>query len=293
MEDDEVVEEQQDDLELEVEDDSDEAQEPEESTEEVEPSEDEEPDEDEEERVVVIGDQQLEEEEPEAPGWVKKVRKVNRKLESENKRLKKELERRSTAAQAQQAPPPVGEKPTLKSVGYDDKKYVQALDEWVERKKKAEAFEAEQQKRAQQQQARWQERQQRYVQQKQAHGFRDYDEAESMVENTLSVTQQGIIVHAAEDSALVIYALGKNEDKLEELSKIDDPVEFTYKVAKLEAQLKVTSKKAPKPERKVEGGKTGGLSGSGDKTLERLREEAKRTGDYTKVTKYKRQKRAK
>lgn len=295
-EDDEVVvEEEQDDLEPEVEE-SDEApeSEPEEEDEQEDsPEESDSEEDDEEERVVVIGDEEPDEEEKEAPGWVKKVRKVNRKLEGENKRLKKELEQRSTAAQQEAPPVQVGEKPTLKSVGYDDKKYEQALASYYERKRQADQYEAEKAKKLEEQQKSWQKRQQHYVTQKETHGFKDFEEAEELVANTFSVTQQGIIVQGAEDSALVVYALGKNQKKLEELAKETDPVNFAFKVAKLESQLKVTSKKAPSPEKRVKGSKSGGLSGNEDQTLERLRAEAAKTGDYTKVTQYKRKKRNK
>lgn len=287
-----VIEEEQDDLELEVEE-TDEAEESEPEDEDQEESpDDEEPDEDEEEeRVVVIDDDEPDEEEKEAPGWVKKVRKVNRKLESENRRLKRELEQRSTAAE--KPPVEVGEKPTLKSVGYDDKKYEKALAEYYERKRQAEQYEAEKARKVEEQQKKWQEKLQRYVTQKQAHGFRDFEDAEELVANTFSDTQQGIIVQGAEDSALVIYALGKNPKKLEELAKESDPVTFAFKVAKLESQLKVKDKKAPSPERRVKGAKSGGLSGTEDQTLERLRAEAAKTGDYTKVRRYKEKKRNK
>lgn len=286
--------EEQDDLELEVED-TDEADEsePEETDDQENDPDEDEPEDDEEERVVTIGDEE-EPEAPETPGWVKKVRKVNRKLESENRRLKKELEQRSTAAQEQAPPVQLGEKPTLKSAGYDDKKYEQALISYYERKRKVDQYEAEKAAKLEGQQKSWQERQQRYATQKEAHGFKDFAEAEEMVSNTFSTTQQGIIVHGAEDSALVIYALGKNPKKLEELAKETDPVAFAFKVAKMESQLKVTDKRAPSPEKRVgKGAKAGGISGSEDQVLERLRNEAAKTGDYTKVTQYKQKKRTK
>jgi hypothetical protein len=89
----------------------------------------------------------------------------------------------------------------------------------------------------------------------------------------------------------VIYALGKNPKKAAELAKLTDPVKFAFAVAKLEKELKVTNRRAaPAPERVVQG--TGRVSGAVDSTLERLREEAARTGNMTKVLQYKRQKQA-
>ena len=246
---------------------------------------------DEEDRIVTIGDSsepdaesEDSEEDKEAPGWVKKVRKVNRKLESENKKLKKLLEEKSTE---KEKPVELGEKPTLKDCGYDDKKYEQELFNYYERKKRVDEQAAEKERLVQQQRKAWEDRQSKYVNLKQEHGFKDFSYAEELVTETLSTTQQGIIVQGADDSALVVYALGKNPKKLEELSKISDPVSFAIALGKLESQLKVTNKKAPAPEKRVSTGKSGGISGSADKTLERLREEAARTGDMSKVVAYK------
>ena len=87
-----------------------------------------------------------------------------------------------------------------------------------------------------------------------------------------------------------VYALGKNPKKLAELASIKDPVRFAVAVAKLETQLKVSTRKPPPPPPKITSG-SAPVSGSVDSTLERLRAEAERTGDYTKVIQYKRSKR--
>jgi hypothetical protein len=90
----------------------------------------------------------------------------------------------------------------------------------------------------------------------------------------------------------VIYALGKNPKKAKELAQIDDPVKFAFAVAKLESQLKISNRKAAtRPEKQVSA--TAPIKGAVDSTLERLREEAARTGNMDKVMAYKRaQKRA-
>lgn len=244
--------------------------------------------EEEEDRVVTIGDSETseeeEEEKPETPKWVKTVRKSNRRLESENKRLKRQIEENEAASTPAIK---LGEKPTLSSCDYDDERYEKELVGFYERKRKVDEQAAETEKAIKKQNEAWRDRQTRYVDLKKEHNFKDYEESEELVTNTFSQTQQGIIVQGAEDSALLVYALGKNPKKLEELSKITDPVEFAFKVAKLESQLKVTNKKAPAPEKRVSSGKSGGISGSSDNTLDRLRDEALKTGDYTKVTAYK------
>lgn len=239
-------------------------------------------------RIVTIGDEEPSEEESEeeesqeTPGWVKKVRKVNREQEREIKRLKKQLEE---VNKPQEKPLELGPKPTLESSGFDDRKFEQDLINYHERKRKVEEQQKAKEKEIENQQKAWQEKQERYVSLKKDHGFKDFQDAEETVSDIFNHVQQGIIVQGADDPALVVYALGKNPKKLEELAKINDPVIFAFKVAKLEAQLRVTNKKAPAPEKRVSGGKTG--AGSTDRTLDRLREEADRTGDYTKVRAYK------
>jgi len=249
-------------------------------------------DEDEEDRIVTIGDSVPEgeaeetEETKETPGWVKKVRKVNRKLESENRKLKRALEEKEKVAQAEK-PVELGPKPTLAASKYDDVKFAEEIIAYDGRKRQIEAQATENAKVVEEQNKSWQTRQEIYVNQKQEHSFKDFSETEELVSNTLSQTQQGILVQGADDAALVVYALGKNPKKLEELAAINNPVNFAFAMSKLESQLKVTSKKAPKPEQRVNATKKGGLSGNTDKVLERLREAAAKTGDYTEVSAYK------
>jgi hypothetical protein len=112
-----------------------------------------------------------------------------------------------------------------------------------------------------------------------------------VAQEVFSITQQGVLLQGADNPALVVYALGKNPAKAKELASITDPVKFAFAVAKLEKDLKVTNRRqAPAPERIVTG--TGRSSGAVDSTLERLREDAARTGNMTKVIAYKAQKRS-
>ena len=101
-----------------------------------------------------------------------------------------------------------------------------------------------------------------------------------------------IVVQGAGNPALLIYAFGKNPKKEDELGSIKDPVKFAFAVAKLEKDLKVTQRKAaPPPEKVVQGNAS--VSGAVDSTLDRLRSEAEKSGDYTKVFKYKQQQKLK
>ena len=141
-------------------------------------------------------------------------------------------------------------------------------------------------------QTAWQAKLDTYGTQKSALKVRDFEDAEATAQEVLSVTQQGVILSGADNPAVVVYALGKNPKKAKELAAISDPVKFAFAVAKLETQLKVTPRKsAPLPESTVRG--SARSSGAADSTLERLRVEADRTGDRTKVARHMREQRAK
>lgn len=248
-------------------------------------------DDEEEDRVVTIGDEEPEavaeeEEAPDKGELVKKLRKVTRGLEKKNKALQRQIDANAKAAEVVK-PIELGEKPTLKSCEYNDEKFEKAIIEYDARKRKVDAQEKQRAELAEEEAKTWNSRKEQYAELKQEHKFKDFDEAEELVSTTFSKTQQGIVVQGAKDAAILVYALGKNPKKLEELAKIKNPVDFTFAVANVEAQLKVKSKKAPAPEKRVSTGKAGGMSGNGDKTLDRLREEAAKTGDMTKVVAYK------
>ena len=239
--------------------------------------------------VVSIGEEAPPaEEEQRAPEWVRELRKANREKERRIRELEARLQ---TTTQTENKPVALGPKPKLEEFDYDADRFEQALDAWHERKRQHD-LETERVRQAeQQQQQAWQAKLEGYSKAKAELKVRDYEDAEAIAQEVFNVTQQGVILQGAENPALVIYALGKNPKKAAELAKNTDPVKFAFAVAKLEKELKVTNRRAaPAPERVIQG--TGRVSGAVDSTLERLREEAARTGNMTKVIQYKAQKRA-
>lgn len=238
--------------------------------------------------VVSIGEEAPPaEEEQRAPEWVRELRKANR----EKERRIRELEAKLQTTQTENKPVALGLKPKLDEFDYDADRFEQALDAWHERKRQHD-LEVEKAKQSElQQQQAWQTKLENYSKAKAELKVRDYEDAEALAQEVFNVTQQGVILQGADNPALVIYALGKNPKKAADLAKINDPVKFAFAVAKLEKELKVTNRRAaPAPERVVQG--TGRIAGAVDSTLERLREEAARTGNMTKVIQYKRQKQA-
>jgi len=235
--------------------------------------------------IITIGNEKPKEEEQHAPEWVREVRKANRELQRENRELKAKLTTPAEKAVALAA------KPKLEDFDYDSDKYESALENWYDAKRKIDDQEKKQRDEQDAQQRSWQERLDSYGKAKGALKVSDYDDAEDIAKESLSTTQQGIILQGAENPALVIYALGKNQKTAKDLGAIIDPVKFAFAVAKLESQLKVTPKKSPPPPEKTVTG-TGRISGTTDSTLDRLRAEAEKTGDMSKVIAYKQQKRA-
>jgi hypothetical protein len=241
-----------------------------------------------EEVVVSIGeDAPPPEEEVRAPEWVRELRKTNR----EKERRIRELEAKLSATTTEIKPVvTLGPKPKLEEYDYDADRYEQAIDQWHDRKRVHDREADLVLQSEQQQQQAWQAKLNDYGKAKAELKVRDYEDAEETVQQLLNVTQQGVLLNGCDNPALVVYALGKNPKKTAELAKLTDPVKFAFAVAKLEKELKVTNRRAaPAPERVVSG--TGRSSGAVDSTLERLREEAARTGNMTKVIAYRAQKR--
>jgi hypothetical protein len=237
--------------------------------------------------IVSIGEESPpQEEEKPAPEWVRDLRKQHRELQKRNRELEAKLNQEPAAPAVTE----LGKKPTLEDFDYDAEKFEASLANWFERKRQTDEQVAKLQAERDNQAKEWQAKLDGYGKAKAELKVKDYDEAEAIAQESLNVVQQGVILQGAENPALLVYALGKNPKKAKELASISDPVKFAFAVAKLETQLKVTNRKAaPPPEKTVQG--SGKVSGTVDSTLDRLRADAEKSGDYSKVMSYKRQKR--
>jgi len=242
-----------------------------------------------EEVTVTIGEESppQEEEQEEAPSWVKELREQQRQLKKENKELKKKLEVKSESVESMPTAPK--QKPTLEECDYDEDVYAEKLDQHYQDKQEYKKHQEKINTQQQEQTQAWESTLQSYAEKRNSLKVSDYEDAEEIVTETLNETQQGMILQGADNPATLVYALGKNPQKAKELAGIQDPVKFAFAVAKLEAQLKVTPKRKPttKVEKTIKG--SGSLSGTMDKKLDRLREEANKTGDFSKVHAYKKQ----
>ena len=240
---------------------------------------------DEDEVVISIGEESpTQDEEARAPAWVRELRKSNR----EKERKIRELEAKLNTTATETKPVALVSKPTLENCDYDSDEYEQKLADWYEQKREYDAAEANAKAQQDAEAKAWQNKLDSYAKAKSSLKVRDYDEAEATALDTFNVTQQGIVLQGSDNPALLIYAIGKSTKRAKELAAITDPVKFAFAVAKLETQLKVTNRRAStSPERTIttSGGR---VSGSIDSQLERLRAEALKTGDLSKVMEYKR-----
>ncbi|MEJ5205220.1 hypothetical protein [Acinetobacter junii] len=243
-----------------------------------------------EEFVITVGD-----EEPEpfddddfsgkpAPTWVKDLRKKEREA---RKRIK-ELEAQVQQAKPADKPIEVGPKPKLADFDYDEDQFETAVEQWHERKRQVEQQQAAKQAEEEKAKQAWQVKMQSYEERRQnvASKVRDFEEVEEAAKDKLTATQQGILIYAAENPELILYHLGKNPKKAQELSEITDPIQFAFAAAKLDSKMKIqTRKPSTQPERKPSG--SAGLSGVVDQKLAQLEAKAAKTGDRTELIKYK------
>lgn len=236
------------------------------------------------ELVIQIGDEEPEPEPEQAPEWVRELRKRDR----ENQKRIKELE-----AQLNKEPetPTLPAKPKLDDFDYDTEAFEAALEAWYETKRAVEAKEDEARKAQEQAQQAWEAKVAAYQEAKAKTAFADFDDAEAFVQDTFDATQQGLLIKVAKDAPTLIYALGKNHKAAANLAGIKDYAEFVAEAVRLEMNVKTTRKPATSPEKTVTVPTGLGVTAT-DNTLEVLREEAAKTGDYSKVHAYKRQMRA-
>ena len=262
-----------------VEDEPDEAEEQDADAGEEAGAEEEEPEEVADEVSVTIGDEaEPEDEAKAAPTWVRDLRKSNREKDRVIRQLQAQVAAREQPAQAVT----LGAKPTLEGCDYDADKFASDLEAWHGRKIEVERQDNERKAKEKQVQDQWATRLDNSNKAKSELKVQDYEEAEAVVQDTLSVVQQGILVSGAKNSAVLMYALGKNPKKAKELAAISDPVQFAWAAAQLEKDLKVTPRKAaPLPERTVKGSVSAATSAVSSSQLEALQKKAQASGDYT------------
>lgn len=242
--------------------------------------------------VVSLGEpaegEEGEEDPNRAPAWVKKLRESSR---DKDKRIR-ELERQVAASTPAPTKIVVGARPKLEDFGFDaeDPAYIEAMDKWYAEKADADRQEREAKESAEKQRTQWLGRLDAVVKTGKALPVRDHDEALEAFEGTFSTIQQGIIIGGPDDvktSAMLRYALGKNPAEAKRLAAIADPIKFAVEVGAIMTKLKTEPRRtAPPPDASVRSNVAG--AAAVDNEIDRLRAEARKTGNYDKVAEYNR-----
>lgn len=224
-----------------------------------------------------------------APEWVKELRKTSREQAKKIREL--EAEKLNSAQPVQTEA--LGSEPTLEENDYDEAKFKAKWKTWNAKQAEQETKTRERQQQAKSEQDAWNAKLAAY--REAPLKVPDFEEAEHATTEALNPTQQGILIIGPDTPAVskqLIYALGKNPNKLKELSAIKDPVKFAFAAAKVLEKLTVTPRKTPPaPETQVRG--SASVSGAVDSTLAKLQAEADKTGNRSKVNAYRRQQREK
>jgi len=217
----------------------------------------------------------------------RKLREISNAALKDKRRLERELE--EIRAKLPQEKPQLGAKPTLDQYDYDESRFSEAYDKWMEQKVAQDRADQEKLNAQRREQEELENFKKSYKARADALGVDDFQEAEAEVGGILNQTQSGLLMRGADDPATLVYALSKSPERLIELSKISDPVKFTVAIAKLELNLTTRKQSRPAPEPRVSSERSSSSGVASSSQLDRLREKAARTGDYSEVVAYKKQ----
>jgi hypothetical protein len=222
-----------------------------------------------------------------APKWVAELRKSHKEVMREKRELQKRLD--DALAQLPKPAPTLGAKPTLDQFDYDETAFSAAYDAWMEQKAAADAADRAKLDAQKKELEEVENFKKSYADRSKSLGVDDFSEAEAEVGAILSQTQAGLLMRGADDPAVLVYALSKSPARLMDLAKITDPVKFTAAIAKMEMTLATKTRNRPAPEARITSERAGSGFSASSSQLDKLREEAARTGDYSKVVAYKKQ----
>jgi len=218
----------------------------------------------------------------------KKERQASRKSKKRIARLEQELKEARAKSEPDSGLPKLGDRPDR--FDYDtDEAYNTAQDKWYDTKRQHDEAAAKQEQVRKDREQQWNADHKRYAEHKAAINVPDYEDSVKVVEGSLSIAQQAMIVEVCaynnSNAAQMLLGLAQNPKHLASLAKIENPIKFAGAIGKLTTKLQSgTQKKKPSPEKKIRGGRFDSTN-----ELARLEKEADRTGDRTKVQAFKRE----
>lgn len=172
----------------------------------------------------------------------------------------------------------LGPEPQPEDSGWDNSKHNAAVIAWNDKRRAIEAKKAEADKARKASEEAYQVKLEAYHANRGKVGVDD--EAQARVVAALSPQQQTALMDAVADPAKMVAALARSPKALAELSAIKEIHKFAYKLAQVEGKITVTTKAPPPVESKLRGG--GSVADAVSTVpLDKLRERAEASGDYS------------
>lgn len=252
---------------------------------------------DEEGLVLSLGEDEAANDEDDQEDLTPKARKrwaeMRIQLRQEKTARREAEQRLAAAAPVAAAVSTLGPEPTMEDedVDFDADKFKVKYKAWIDTKVKADQVEETTKQAQRQQQTQWETRLSAVDKAASSMKFRAAEDANEVFDEVFSVMQRGIILDTPDDpktSAMLRQVLGANPAIAKKLAAIQHPGKFIFALKDIVDKMKTAPRRtAPVPEREVKSSTTG--AAAVDSQIERLRGEARKSGDYSKVAAYNRQ----
>lgn len=196
---------------------------------------------------------------------------------------------RPSVSQMSDPEPQISPEPgNLSDFDYDEDKHAAAVRKHIADQKAHLEWDRRQEERKREIEQAEKDRVRKVEMQKGALGVNDFDVRAGLVKDRLNDAQLAILLEGTDNAAALIYALGKSENKLDQLAGETNLTRFAVMVGKMEKDVKMGKRRPPAPEARVRGNDAS-VTGV-DRELERLERDADRTGVRTNLIRYKREK---
>lgn len=232
------------------------------------------------EQAFYFGDDELTSpvsEEEKDTGLVKHLRNTIKEKDKELREARKQ-QTHQPVTQQQLTPPPRMPQLSDEGIDYDDAVYSQKVQEWAESNARYQSQKAEQERQQQSLQQAHQQKIASYQERVKSLRVSGYQQAEQSVIEEVPEQIQAMIIHFAEKPEMVVLALGRNAELRQQMANATDPVAVGRLIGSIESQAKIMPKPKNKPAAtpEVKGG-TGAVLNN----LDKLKEKARETGDWS------------
>lgn len=231
------------------------------------------------ELAFYLGDDELDSpssEEDKDPALVKHLRHTIKEKERELKELRRQPSNPVVPQETIQ--PPRMPQMSDEDISWDEQVYQERVKAWGEENGKYQAQQSERQRHQQEAQQVYQQKVAGYQDRVKALKVPGYRHAEQAVLDDVPIPIQNAILLFAEKPEMVVLALGRNAELRKQMAEATDPVAIGRLIGSIESKARLM----PKPKNKAASvPEVRGSNGAVMNNLEKLREKAEKSGDYT------------